>query len=81
MGDTSVMSVKDWLFMWLIFIIPCVNIVMVFVWAFGSGGNLNRRNYCRAYLIVLAIILALYLVVLLLLFILGMSLGGAMGGW
>ena len=61
-GDTSVMSVKDWLITFLIFIIPCVNIVMLIVWAVSSTGNINRRNYARAYLILLGIILVLYLI-------------------
>ena len=53
-GDTSVMSMKDWLITLLLMIIPCVNIVLLFVWAFGNG-NQNKQNWARAYLIVMAI--------------------------
>ena len=42
--------------------IPCVNIIMCFVWGFGSTGNLNRRNFCRAYLIMIAVVFVLYLI-------------------
>ncbi|MCL2404277.1 MAG: hypothetical protein FWC92_01890 [Defluviitaleaceae bacterium] len=59
--DTAVMSTKDWLLVFLIFLIPCVNIIMLFVWAFSGNGNHNRRNYARAYLIFIAIIIGLYL--------------------
>jgi len=52
--DTSVMSTKDWLITMLILMIPCAGFIMPFVWAFGSG-NLNRRNYFRAHLIMVAI--------------------------
>jgi len=58
--DTSVMSTKDWLITLLILWIPCVGIIMPFVWAFGSG-NINRRNFFRAQLIMWAISAALVL--------------------
>jgi len=59
---TQVMSLKDWLITWLIFLIPCVNIVMILVWAFSSNGNFNRRNYCRAYLIIIGVLIVLYFI-------------------
>ena len=51
-GDPNqeVMSVGSWLITLLILAIPCVNIVMYFIWAFGNG-NENRKNFCRAGLI------------------------------
>lgn len=58
-----VMTVKDWLIVSLIMIIPLVNIIMLFVWAFGDGTNPNKRNYCRAALIMFAILLGLYLII------------------
>ena len=59
--DTAVMQTKDWLIMILICMIPCVNIVMLFVWAFSNNGNHNRRNYARAYLIFMGILIGLYI--------------------
>ena len=61
-GDTSVMSVKDWLITWIIMLIPCVGLIMGIVWAFSNKGNLNRKNYCRAYLIIVAAIVVLYII-------------------
>ncbi len=51
----KVLSVGEWLVTMIIFAIPCVNIIMVFVWGFGSGGNENRKNYSRAMLVMMLI--------------------------
>ena len=53
--DTRPMSVGAWFVTLLVLTIPMVNIVMYLVWAFGPGGNVNRRNYCRAVLLWLAV--------------------------
>ena len=59
-GDPNqeVMSVGSWLITLLILAIPCVNIVMYFIWAFGNG-NENRKNFCRAGLIFILIAVVL----------------------
>ncbi|MDR2648624.1 MAG: hypothetical protein LBB94_02750 [Clostridiales bacterium] len=71
-GDTSVMSVKDWLKCYLLMLIPFAGFILPFVWAFG-GGNLNRRNMFRAMLILWAIGLGIYTVLFLLIFAAVMS--------
>jgi hypothetical protein len=70
--DTSVMRVKDWVVTYLVMMIPCVGIVMMFVWAFGSSGNVNRKNYARAILILMGILIAVYIVIFV---IIGATLG------
>ena len=67
------MSVGDWLVTMLIMCIPCVNIVMIFVWAFGSG-NRSRANYFKATLIWAAIGIALSVILSIALALLGVSL-------
>ena len=59
-GDPNqeVMSVGSWLITLLILAIPCVNIVIYFIWAFGNG-NENRKNFCRAGLIFMLIAVVL----------------------
>ena len=47
------MSLGDWIITMIILAIPCVNLVMTFVWGFGQG-NTNRKNYCRAVLVLAA---------------------------
>jgi len=64
-NDNEVMSVKDWLITLLIMIIPCVNIIMLFVWAFSNNGNENRKSWARAYLIFLAVGIVLYILLML----------------
>lgn len=61
--DNSPMSLGDWLLTILAFIIPCAGIVLYFVWAFGKDVNVNRRNYCRAALIVKGIGLVLGIII------------------
>jgi len=60
--DTSPMSVKDWFITILILAIPLVGVVMYLIWAFGSSGNLNRRNFCRASLLWVVIVFAAFFV-------------------
>lgn len=57
------LTTGEWLLTILICAIPMVGIVMMFVWAFGDG-NIGRRNFFRAQLIILAIMLCLGLLVL-----------------
>ena len=60
--NTSVMSVQDWIITILLASIPLVNIIMLFIWAFGSDTNKNKQNWAKATLIWFAIILGLYIV-------------------
>lgn len=41
------MTTGQWVLTMIVFMIPLVNIVMFFVWAFGRG-NPNRANFCKA---------------------------------
>lgn len=48
------LSLGEWLITLIVLAIPCVGLVMMFVWGFGEG-NTSRKNYCRAALIMTAI--------------------------
>ena len=48
--------------------IPMVNLVMIFVWAFSSNTNPNKANYFKASLILFAIVMAIYLVLAVVIF-------------
>jgi len=67
------MSVGNWLIVFLISIIPCVNIIMLIVWAV-SNENKTRRNYARAYLIFMVAIFVIGL-------IFGIALAGMIGSF
>ncbi len=72
------MSLGDWLITLVILMIPCVNIIMLFVWAFSSSTPITKRNFCRAELIVMAVVLVLYLIIVL---IFGAAIGASMGSY
>jgi hypothetical protein len=56
------MTLGEWIITMIVLAIPCVGIVMMFVWGFGQGGNTSRKNYCRAALIFAAIGIVLGLI-------------------
>ena len=58
------LSVKDWLVTLLLMAIPIVGIVLLFVYAFGSNENVNRQNWAKAQLIMLAIVMVLVVLIL-----------------
>lgn len=49
--NSSIVKTSDWIITMLIMIIPIVNIVMLFVWAFGSGAQASKSNWAKAALI------------------------------
>lgn len=63
--NKTVITVKGWLGTLLLLCIPGVNLILLFVWGFGSG-NENRRNFARATLIVTGIVLILYIILVVL---------------
>lgn len=60
--DTTPLSMGEWLLTLLAAMIPCAGLVLYLIWAFSKSGNLNRRNFCRAYLIIQAIAIVLSLI-------------------
>lgn len=52
-------SIGTWLGIMFISLIPCVNIIMLFVWAFSEGKE-SRKNWAKAQLIFLAIVIGIY---------------------
>ena len=62
------MTIKDWLITNLLMLIPIANIVLVFVWAFGSNVNKSKKTYFQASLIMAGIVLSLYIVIIIILF-------------
>lgn len=60
-------SLGEWLGSLLLLLIPCVNIVLVFVWAFGNGKE-SKKNFFKAYLIYMAISVVLVLILYVIIF-------------
>lgn len=59
-------SVGEWLISMLLMCIPCVNIVLMFVWAFSSSAKKSKSNYFKAYLIWACIWIVLGIVIVIL---------------
>ena len=56
------MSMGEWMISMLVMLIPCVNIVMMFVWAFSSTEKKSKSNFFKAYLIFFAIMMVFSIV-------------------
>ncbi|WMI81624.1 hypothetical protein [Anaerotignum sp. MB30-C6] len=54
-GSNAPLSLGDYMFIGLILMIPIVNLIVLFIWAFDKYGNLNRKNLAKAGLIYLGI--------------------------
>lgn len=48
-------SVGEWIISTIVMMVPIVNIVMMFVWAFGSNTKPSKANYFKAALLMTAI--------------------------
>ncbi len=48
-------SILDWVLSYLALTIPCVNIVMLCIWAFSSNTNPSKQNWARAMFIMIVI--------------------------
>lgn len=51
----EVLMTKDYLVMYLLMMVPIVNLVLLFIWGFGQGVNRNKRNLARVLLIFMAV--------------------------
>ena len=73
--DTSVVTTGQWVLTTFLLALPCVGRILAIVWAFGNG-NVNKKNYCRAWLIwyLIAIVLTVVFYA-----IMGAAFAGVMG--
>jgi chromate transport protein ChrA len=53
------LSTGEWFVTLVVLAIPVIGLIMHFVWAFGGGTNLGRRNFCRAFLLMVAVLFCL----------------------
>jgi hypothetical protein len=71
------LSVKEWFVTLFITYIPLVGMIMMLVWAFDSGTNINKKNFAKASLIWMLVWIAIAIVVLVAFAGLLMSLGNS----
>lgn len=53
------LSVGDWIITLIILSIPLVGFIFLLYWALSSSSNVNRKNFCIAYLVIFLIIIAI----------------------
>lgn len=61
-GVSAPLSVGQYILTFILLGIPLVNIILLFVWSFGSDVNLNKKNFCRATLIMGIIVTVLSII-------------------
>ncbi|MDD7770731.1 hypothetical protein [Suipraeoptans intestinalis] len=76
--DTTPLTVGEWALTILALAIPCVGFILYCVWAFSKTGNINRRNFCRAGLIIYAVCILIYVLIFV---VFGAALLGGMGSY
>lgn len=64
-----VMSVVSYVILFILSAIPIVGIILILIYALDSTGNKNRRNYCRA-------IIVMWILSILAVFLFGASITG-----
>ena len=72
-GLEEPMGIGEWLITMLLMAIPCVNIILLFVWGFGSSEKKSKSNFCKAYLIGIGIALLIYILMIVVMLIFGFS--------
>lgn len=56
------MKMGEWLVSLLITLVPCIGLIMIFVWAFGSTEKKSKSNFFKAYLVFGVIRIAILLI-------------------
>ena len=68
----------EWFVCLLIMMVPCVNIIMMFVWAFSKSEKKSKSNFFKVELIVMGVLLAIYLIMLIVIIGAGVGLASAL---
>lgn len=54
------LTVGDWLITMIILSIPLVGFIFLLYWALSSSSNVNRKNFCIAYIVIVLIFIGLF---------------------
>ncbi|HIW20454.1 MAG TPA: hypothetical protein H9887_00295, partial [Candidatus Dorea intestinavium] len=65
MLDNTPLTLKEWIITLILVAIPCVGIVMLIMWAVSKAGNINRKRFAQAQLIIGAAAVIIYLLIML----------------
>lgn len=53
------LSVGDWIITMILLAIPFVGLIFLLYWALSSSSNVNRKNFCIAYIVIALIMFAI----------------------
>ncbi len=67
-------SFGEWFLTLFLMAIPIVNLVLLFVWGFGSNTKVSKANWAKASLAWIAIMVVFYLIVFVILLGIGINL-------
>lgn len=57
------MTLGEWVVtLLLLTFVPCVNIILLFIWAFSDKEKKSKSNFCKATLIIMGISIVIYLI-------------------
>lgn len=70
--ESQIVPVGEWVWSLLLMFVPCVNLVMMFIFAF-SGTKKSKQNFFKAYLIVTGIGVVLYFILVFVFASIGMT--------
>lgn len=62
--DTTPVRTSDWFWTLFLTAIPLVGLIMLLVWAFGSGNNINKSNWAKATLLWILVVTMFYVLIL-----------------
>ncbi len=62
--DTTPVRTSEWFWTLFLTAIPLVGIIMLLVWSFGSGNNVNKSNWAKATLLWILVITIFYIFIL-----------------
>ncbi len=70
-GLEEPVSKGEWALCYFLMLIPCVGIIMMFVWAFSKTEKKSKSNFFKVQLIFMGIIFALYFLIFLFAMVMG----------
>lgn len=76
-GYEEPVTVGEWIITLLLWMVPCVNIILMFVWAFSKTEKKSKSNFCKAQLIMMGIVLGIYLLIAFLVIVMGVGIGSS----
>ena len=63
-----IVSIGEWVASKFLLLIPVVNIIFLFIWAFNNSENKNKSNWAKATLIVYILRVFIYILIILMFF-------------